>query len=111
MNKIVSEHRMTVNAVVCEDGTARLCGVVEAKLPPGVEIIGNGTLPHPLSVKLTGYMDSASIAAVIRNLSGTGSDERREGIALVVDAINELLADTHPDQHHDRENFLRACGV
>lgn len=51
---VVSSFKMTVDAVVMEDGGAALCGVVTKPLPKGVEIVGNGTLPHPLDVKLSG---------------------------------------------------------
>jgi hypothetical protein len=53
-NTIVSRHSFTVTAVVCEDGSAHLLGVTVAVLPEGIEIIGHGTLQHPLNVKLSG---------------------------------------------------------
>jgi len=57
---VVRSHNFTVTAVVCADGSTGLCGVATKVLPKGVELVGNGTCPHPLDVNLSGPYAVAS---------------------------------------------------
>ena len=45
---------VSFQAKLAPDGTPFIQGLLKGNLPEGIEIIGNGTCPHPLSVKLTG---------------------------------------------------------
>ena len=53
-----TEHRMTVTAIVCDDGTVALCGLTYEDTP-GAKIVGNGTIPHPLKVEFDALHASA----------------------------------------------------
>lgn len=66
---IVMSHRMTnITAVVCADGSAGLCGITQAINPDGVELVGNGTCPRPLGVKLTGaYAVAPQLAIALKD--------------------------------------------
>lgn len=53
-NLVVSRHHFDhVTALFCKDGSTGLAGIVTAVLPEGVHLIGNGTCPHPLDVRLS----------------------------------------------------------
>lgn len=49
-SKITYRHNLSATAVVCEDGSTGILGLVY-KNPVGLELVGNGTLPHPLSAQ------------------------------------------------------------
>lgn len=47
------------SAWISPNGTPAICNVVMNTLPAGVEIVGNGTIEHPLDVRLSGEYAAA----------------------------------------------------
>lgn len=50
---------ISFRAMIAPDGTPFLNGITSRTLPTGIEIIGNGTLTHPLDVRLSGPQAAA----------------------------------------------------
>ena len=56
--------------MVSPNGTPALCNCTYKTLPKGVEIVGNGTLTHPLDVRLSGaYAIAPELLATLERLA------------------------------------------
>jgi hypothetical protein len=54
-DRIVRKHRLSnAEAYWCANGETGIMNIVLANLPEGVRLVGNGTCPAPLGVKLSG---------------------------------------------------------
>lgn len=68
-------------AMVTQDGTPFLNGITSCMQPKGVEIVGNGTLSHPLNVKLTGaYLAAPDLLEACKLLLNGAEQAQRAGV-------------------------------
>lgn len=104
-------HRLTdAIAYVDDNGEAGILHIVQAIMPDGVQLVGNGTCPRPLGVKLTGaYAVAPQLAKALSDalarleavdralLASTGSryeceiGEITRGRAILAKIGNEVL--------------------